>query len=86
MQKRITLTINGQKVAFDVDTPTYDMYLNELTLNNKVAPARTFCMRSVASEDKAALRTVLEQPGAGLQIAARLLEEFTPDLEIELGE
>ncbi|EPR43140.1 Protein of unknown function DUF2765 [Desulfovibrio sp. X2] len=86
MKKRITLKINGKDVAFDVDTPTYDAYLNALQPTNKTGPARNFLMRTVCAESRDDIKAILELPGAGVQIAAKLLEEFTPDLEIELGE
>lgn len=84
--KAITLRINGRQLAFNVDVAAYDRYLNELTPTNKVGPARNFLLRTVTAESREALRGVLEMPGAGLQVASKLLEEFTPDIEIELGE
>lgn len=86
MSKPIKLKIDGKPVTFNVDAAAFDKYLNELTPNNKVAPARNFLTRTVATEDREALKSVLEKPGAGLQVAAKLIEEFTPDIEIELGE
>lgn len=86
MSKTIKLKIDGKPIAFNVDVAAYDKYLNDLTPHNKVAPARNFLTRTVAAEDKEALKTVLEKPGAALQIANKLAEEFTPDIEIELGE
>lgn len=86
MTKTIKLKIDGKIVAFNVDAAAYDKYLNELMPSNKIAPARNFLLRTVAADDREALKVVLEKPSAGLQIAAKLVEEFTPDIEIELGE
>lgn len=86
MNKTITLKIDGKPVTFNVDAAAYDKYLNELMPNSKVAPARNFLLRTVAADDREALKTMLEKPSAGLQIASKLVEEFTPDIEIELGE
>jgi len=85
MQKAIKLVINGKPISFNVDAGAYNAYLNELTPTNKITPARMFLLRTVEPEDREALNEVLGLPGAGLQIAGKLLEEFTPDLEIELG-
>ncbi len=86
MNKTIKLNIDGKPMAFNVAVAAYDKYLNELMPSNKIAPARNFLLRTVAAEDREALKTALEKPGAGLQIAAKLVEEYTPDIEIELGE
>jgi len=86
MTRTIKLKIDGKTVTFNVDAAAYDKYLNELMPNNKIAPARNFLLRTVAVDDREALKTVLEKPAAGLQIASKLVEEFTPDIEIELGE
>jgi hypothetical protein len=86
MSKTIKLKIDGKPMTFNVDVAAYDKYLNELTPNNKIAPARNFLTRTVAAEDREALKSLLEKPSAGLQVATKLVEEFTPDIEIELGE
>lgn len=86
MNKTIKLKVDGKLFTFNVTVPAYDKYLNELQPSNKVAPARNFLLRTVAAEDREALKAALERPSVGLQIAAKLVEEFTPDIEIELGE
>lgn len=85
MNKTITLTVNGKPLTFNVDVATYNMYLNSVTPTNKVAPAKTFLQRSVTDESRETLKEILELPSAGLQITQKILEEYTPDLEIELG-
>lgn len=86
MNKAIKLKIDGKPITFNVDAAAYDKYLNEMTPHNKIAPARNFLTRTVAAEDREALKALLEKPSAGLQVASKLVEEFTPDIEIELGE
>lgn len=86
MDKRIKLVVNGKALSFNVGMGAYNAYLNELTPNNKITPARMFLLRTVDLESRAALDEVLSLPSAGLQIAGKLLEAYTPDLEIELGE
>lgn len=85
MQKKIKLAVNGTDLAFDVTTELYNRYVNEMMPNNKVAPAHNFAMRCVADGSREELKSLLELPGAAIQIAGALIEEFMPDLSIELG-
>lgn len=85
MQKTITLTVNGQQVTFSVDTAAYNRYVNELLPSNKVAPAENFLRRTVEPDSREAVKTLLDLPGASVQLAMALVEAFMPDLEIEVG-
>ncbi|WP_027369153.1 putative phage tail assembly chaperone [Desulfocurvibacter africanus] len=85
MNKTIKLIVKGKELTFNVDVATYNMYLNSLTPNNKIAPAKTFLQRTVDAESREALKEFLELPGAPVLISNALLEEYMPDLEIELG-
>ena len=85
MQKTIRLSINGTDLAFDVTTELYNKYVNDMMPNNKVAPAHNFAMRCVADGSREDLKSLLELPGAAIQIAGALVDEFMPDLSIELG-
>ena len=85
MQKTIRLSINGTDLAFDVTTELYNKYVNEMMPNNKVAPAHNFAMRCVADGSREDLKSLLELPGAAIQIGGALVDEFMPDLSIELG-
>lgn len=85
MQKRITLTVNGVELHFDVTLSAYDRYINELQPTNKVAPARNFLSRTVCAESREALASLQELPGAVVQLAGTVLMEYTPDLEITVG-
>ena len=42
-------------------------------------------MRCVADGSREDLKSLLELPGAAIQIAGALVAEFMPDLSIELG-
>lgn len=85
MDKTIKLTVNGRALTFNMSLGVYNRYLNELQATNKVGPAQNLCTRTVADESKAALQELLQQPGVGVQIAGSLVEEYTPDIEIEVG-
>lgn len=85
MQKNITLNVNDTDLVFIVDTSTYDKYINDLMPNNKVGPAKNFLRRCIAPESRDALTAMLEMPGASVQLAAALVEDFMPTLEISVG-
>lgn len=82
---KITLTINGTDVTFEPTKLAYNSYINDITMNDKVAPATNFLRRTVVSEDKDKLNEILEKHvGAALQIVEKVLKQFAPDLEIEI--
>ena len=85
MEKKISLTVNNQDLHFTVSLADYNKYVNELTLNNKIAPARNFLMRCVDADSREALREVADLPGVGLQIVSALLEEYMPEVNITVG-
>ena len=85
MQKTITLTVNSQELTFDVDMAKYNKYTNELLPHNKVAPAENFLRRCVIKDHKAALDELLKLPSAAVQLTAALIDDYMPDLEIEVG-
>jgi len=82
MEKKITLTVGGTPLQFLVTTAAHDQYINEMAMDNKVAPARNYLFRTVCADSREALKGVLEHPGAAIQLAAVLLKEFSPDLEV----
>lgn len=81
----IELTIKGQIFEFNVTVAMYNQYINEMQPHNKVTPAHNFLMRSIKDDQKDDLKEVLKLPGAPIQIAAKVVEEYSPDLEIMVG-
>lgn len=81
----IEVEVAGQKLAFEISVTDFNDYLNAMTPTNKVGPAQNFLMRTVAADGKDALREVLKQPSAGVQIAGKIVEEYMPDLNITVG-
>jgi arginine repressor len=85
MKKTIILTIAGTAFSFNMSTNDYNSYLNEIMPDNKVAPSHNLVMRAVESTQKEDLKTVLDtSPGASLQIASLLNQEFAPSIEISV--
>jgi hypothetical protein len=81
----ITLTINGKDITFKPTKLAYNTYINDITMNDKIAPATNFLRRTVVPECKEVLNEILENHiGAALQINEKLIKQFAPDLEIEV--
>lgn len=83
-KQTITLTIAGTDITFAPTMVAYNSYINGLSMTDKVAPSHQYLKRIVCAESKEALDTLLARPGAALQIAAKVNEQFAPDLEIDV--
>lgn len=83
-KQTITLTVNGADLKFEPTTQAYNKYINELTMDDKVAPAHNYLNRVVAADSKDALGKVLSLTGAALKLAAKVNEAFVPELEISI--
>lgn len=82
---RITLTINGVDITFEPTKLAYNSYINDITMNDKIAPATNFLRRTVITEDKEKLNEILDNHvGAAIQIVEKVVKQFAPDLEIEI--
>lgn len=86
MKKTITLTINGTPIRFDMTPELYNKYVDEIQTTKKVGPTQNLLMRAVNPEDKEALKAFFAMPGAAMQIASMLIEQYSPDIEITVGE
>jgi hypothetical protein len=86
MKKNITLTINGAAISFTMTPEIYNKYIDEVQASKKVGPTQNMLTRAVNPEDKETLRSFLAMPGAAMQIASMLVEQYSPDLEITVGE
>ncbi|MEN3260713.1 putative phage tail assembly chaperone [Sodalis endosymbiont of Spalangia cameroni] len=80
----IILTIKGQELAFAPNTTAYNSLINDMAMDNKIAPTVTYLRRIVVPESKAALDALLALPGAALQIAEAVNSQYAPKLEIEI--
>lgn len=78
----ITLTIAGADIRFTPTEAIYNKYVNEMAMDNKVAPTKNYLMRCVHPEDKENLEKIIHLPNAAIQIAAKLNEDFVVDLDI----
>ncbi|UUA73101.1 putative phage tail assembly chaperone [Cellvibrio sp. QJXJ] len=79
----LKLTVKDIDLEFDIGRDDYNKYVNSVTQNSKVAPSHNFLMTTVNEKQRAELREFLKNtPGAEVQLAGALLEEYTPDLGI----
>ena len=82
-EQTLVADIAGTDFSFTVKRDDYNKYINSVTQNNKVAPSHNFLMTTVDEKQKASLKQLLAStPGAEVQIASAVLEEYTPDLAI----
>lgn len=80
----IKLTVNGTELVFEPNTVAYNKFINEMSMDNKVAPANNYLRRIAQPESKEALDEVLKLPGSALQLVESVNSQFAPKLEIEL--
>ncbi|TPG61497.1 putative phage tail assembly chaperone [Ewingella americana] len=80
----IELTVNGQALIFEPNTTAYNKFINEMSMDNKLAPANNYLRRIVSADSKVALDEVLDIPGSALQLAAAVNDKYAPKLDIEL--
>ncbi|KDE35125.1 FIG01220552: hypothetical protein [Kosakonia radicincitans] len=82
--EKIELTVAGVALVFEPNTTAYNKFINDVSMDNKVAPAVNYLNRIIAPESKEALSGIITRPGAALQIAAKVNDIFAPELEIEV--
>lgn len=79
----IELTVAEQDFVFHVSRESYNKYINNVTPTNKVAPSYNFAVSVVEDSCKAALVALMQStPGAEVQIAGAIIQEYVPDLGI----
>lgn len=81
---KIKLAVNGTELIFEPNTTAYNKFINEMAMDNKMAPANNYLRRIVAADCKEALDVILEIPGSALQIVGFVNDQFAPKLDIEL--
>ncbi|CAM7922483.1 putative phage tail assembly chaperone [Enterobacter hormaechei] len=84
MEQKINLVVCGQEIVFVPNQTAYNKFINEMAMDNKVAPAHNYLNRIVEPESKDALAELLKRPGAALQLAGKVNEIYAPELEIEV--
>lgn len=84
MEQKITLVVSGKEIVFVPNQTAYNKFINEMAMDNKVAPAHNYLTRIVEPESKDVLIDVLKRPGAALQLTGKVNDIYAPELEIEV--
>lgn len=82
VNRSIILVVGSQEFTFSLTPLDITKYFNSTTQNNKVAPAHNLLMGTVAQDEKARLKPLLENPVSTMTIAGALLEEYSPDVDV----
>lgn len=82
MSNPIILEIAGKEIHFEPNMTAYNGFINEMAMDNKVAPAHNYLSRIVVKEHKSCLDELLNIPGAALQIATSVNDKYAPKLDI----
>ncbi|PWF53623.1 hypothetical protein BHT19_0023040 [[Kluyvera] intestini] len=84
MSEKIKLAVAGVELVFVPNVTAYNKFINDMSMDNKVAPAVGYLNRIVEAESKEALASIIQRPGAALQLVGKINEIYAPELEIEV--
>ena len=70
--EKIELVIGGVELVFTPNTTAYNKFINEMSMDNKVATAGKYLHGIGASERKAALADIVKRPGAPFQLFGKI--------------
>ena len=82
--KQIVIDTGEQEFTFNVTGQAYNKYINSTTPTNKIQPATNFLLAAVEDEQKKALKTLLQQPGAALFMLGTLIEDYQPEFNFSV--
>ncbi|HGJ5881555.1 MAG TPA: putative phage tail assembly chaperone, partial [Arsenophonus nasoniae] len=83
-KKIITLTINEKDIRFEPNITAYNSMINDMSMDNKIAPITTYLKRIVCAESKEYLDELLTLPGTAAQIVDNVNKAYAPRLEISI--
>jgi hypothetical protein len=84
LEQKIELEVGEQEFEFNVNVTAYNKFLNSSSPVNKIQPATNFLMSVINDKHKKALKEFLKQPGAALQMAGAVIEEYQPEFNISV--
>ncbi|MBP3140137.1 putative phage tail assembly chaperone [Aliivibrio fischeri] len=83
--KAVILTIGEQDFEFTPTVNDHNNYTNEMMADNKVAPAYTFLTRTVKSEQKEALKELLDTvPGLVMELLVEVSKAAKGGIKVTL--
>jgi hypothetical protein len=74
MSEKIKLAVAGVELVFAPNVTAYNKFINDMSMDNKVAPAVGYLNRIVEAESKEAL-AIIQRPGA-LQLVGKINEIY----------
>lgn len=83
-EKKVTLAVGKDELDFNVNTEDFNRYINEITQDNKVIPAKRFLRRCLIDKAQTELLESLMDRGLILNMTGELMQEFQGDIEIEV--
>ncbi|WP_338642724.1 putative phage tail assembly chaperone [Yersinia bercovieri] len=81
---KIVLAVGSVELIFEPNTTAYNGLINDMAMDNKIAPAFKYLRRIISKETKDALDEILKTPGAALQLVDQVNQVYAPKLEIEV--
>ncbi|HEJ8040563.1 putative phage tail assembly chaperone [Serratia marcescens] len=81
---KIEIKVNGLDLVFEPNVIAFNKFINEMSTDNKVAPASNFLRRIVHPDSKDALDKILSLPGGAVKLAGKVNEIYSPELEFEV--
>ncbi|MDO6426237.1 putative phage tail assembly chaperone [Thalassotalea sp. 1_MG-2023] len=81
-EKKITLTVNGEDMVFNVNVAAYNKYINDTTPKDKVKPAFNFITAIVDPKSREAAIEFMKKPGGALHLLGAIVEEYQEDFDI----
>lgn len=81
---KIVLAVGSIELTFEPNTTAYNGLINDMAMDNKIAPAFKYLRRIISKETKDALDEILKTPGAALQLVDQVNQVYAPKLEIEV--
>ncbi|NIC26520.1 putative phage tail assembly chaperone [Serratia plymuthica] len=81
---KIEIKVNGLDLVFEPNVTAYNKFINEMSTDNKVAPATNFLRRIAHPDSKVELDKILALPGGAVKLVGKVVEIYSPELEFEV--
>ncbi|CAI1124518.1 Protein of uncharacterised function (DUF2765) [Serratia liquefaciens] len=81
---KIEIKVNGLDLVFEPNVTAFNKFINEMSTDNKVAPATNFLRRIVHPDSSADLDKIIALPGGAVKLAGKVNDIYSPELEFEV--
>jgi hypothetical protein len=83
-EKKITISVNKEDIVFNVTSDNFNRFVNETAPDDKILPAKRFLRRSLVDKKQMEQLEGICDHGHSLTLAAKLVEDFQGEVEIEV--